>query len=54
MRRDKLDERSELTVAIVGDDGVRYSGSYLSTVAEGIASSVRVEAGQLLGRKQQR
>jgi murein DD-endopeptidase MepM/ murein hydrolase activator NlpD len=42
--------RGGLSVAIVGDDGVRYYGSHLSEVAEGIAPGVRVEAGQLLGR----
>ncbi|NTU80755.1 MAG: M23 family metallopeptidase, partial [Chloroflexales bacterium] len=43
-------DRGGLSVAIVGDDGVRYYGSHLSEVAEGIVPGVRVEAGQLLGR----
>jgi murein DD-endopeptidase MepM/ murein hydrolase activator NlpD len=38
-----------LCVAIVGDDGVRYYGSHLSTIAEGIQPGARVAAGQLLG-----
>jgi len=41
--------RGGLSVAIIGDDGVRYYGSHLSAVAEGITSGVRVTAGQLLG-----
>lgn len=42
-------EKGGLSVAIIGDDGVRYYGSHLSEVAEGIEPGVRVEAGQLLG-----
>jgi murein DD-endopeptidase MepM/ murein hydrolase activator NlpD len=42
--------RGGLSVAIVGDDGVRYYGSHLSAVAPGITPGVRVAAGQLLGR----
>ncbi|MGB7537298.1 MAG: M23 family metallopeptidase [Anaerolineales bacterium] len=38
-----------LCVAIIGDDGIRYYGSHLSAVADGIQRGVRVEAGQLLG-----
>lgn len=41
--------RGGLSVAIIGGDGVRYYGSHLSQVAEGIAPGVRVSAGQLLG-----
>ncbi len=41
--------RGGLMVAIIGDDGVRYYGSHLSEIAEGITPGVRVEAGQLLG-----
>jgi murein DD-endopeptidase MepM/ murein hydrolase activator NlpD len=41
--------RGGLSVAIVGDDGVRYYGSHLSQVAEGIEPGVRVTAGQQLG-----
>jgi murein DD-endopeptidase MepM/ murein hydrolase activator NlpD len=40
---------SGLAVAIIGDDGIRYYGSHLSAVAEGIGPGVRVKAGQLLG-----
>jgi len=42
-------DRSGLAVAIIGDDGLRYYGSHLSEVAEGIEPGVRVIAGQLLG-----
>ena len=42
-------ERGGLSVAVVGDDGVRYYGSHLSRVAPGIAPGVRVEAGTRLG-----
>jgi murein DD-endopeptidase MepM/ murein hydrolase activator NlpD len=42
--------RGGLSVAIVGDDGVRYYGSHLSAIASGIAPGVRVKAGQLLGQ----
>lgn len=43
------EDRSGLAVAIIGDDGIRYYGSHLSEVAEGIEPGARVEAGQLLG-----
>jgi murein DD-endopeptidase MepM/ murein hydrolase activator NlpD len=42
-------DRGGLSVALIGDDGVRYYGSHLSRVAEGIAAGVRVAAGQTLG-----
>ena len=38
-----------LCVAIIGDDGIRYYGSHLSEIADGIKRGVRVKAGQLLG-----
>ena len=41
--------RGGLSVAIIGDDGVRYYGSHLSQVADGIEPGVRVAAGQQLG-----
>jgi peptidoglycan LD-endopeptidase LytH len=41
--------RGGLSVAIVGDDGIRYYGSHLSVIAAGIAPGIRVTAGQLLG-----
>src|SRR5271157_1351286 len=41
--------RGGLSVAIVGDDGVRYYGAHLSAIAPGIQVGVRVKAGQLLG-----
>lgn len=43
------EHRSGMAVAIIGDDGVRYYGSHLSGVAEGIEAGVRVAAGQVLG-----
>ncbi len=46
---DRPEDRSGLAVAIIGDDGIRYYGSHLSQVADGIAPGVRVDAGQLLG-----
>ncbi len=42
--------RGGLSVAIIGDDGVRYYGSHLSEIADGITLRARVVAGQLLGR----
>src|SRR5439155_4840528 len=42
--------RGGLSVAIIGDDGVRYYGSHLSAIAPGIKPGVRVAAGQLLGK----
>ena len=41
--------RGGLSVAIIGDDGLRYYGSHLSAIAVGISPGVRVKAGQLLG-----
>jgi murein DD-endopeptidase MepM/ murein hydrolase activator NlpD len=41
--------RGGLAVAIIGADGVRYYGSHLSQVADGIEPGARVTAGQLLG-----
>ena len=37
-------------VAILGDDGVRYYGSHLLSVADGIEVGVRVNVGDLLGK----
>ena len=42
--------RGGLSVAIIGDDGVRYYGSHLNAVLEGITPGVRVKAGQPLGK----
>jgi peptidoglycan LD-endopeptidase LytH len=42
--------RGGLSVAIIGDDGVRYYGSHLSSVQLGIVPGVRVVAGQTLGK----
>ncbi len=41
--------RGGLSVAIRGDDGVRYYGSHLSKIAAGIKIGARVTAGQTLG-----
>ena len=41
--------RGGISVAMIGDDGVRYYGSHLSALAKGIDAGVRVRAGQLLG-----
>ncbi len=43
-------DRGGLSVSVVGDDGVRYYGSHLSSIAAGVAPGLRVSAGQLLGR----
>ncbi len=48
----KIDDpatRGGLSVAIIGDDGVRYYGSHLSEIAPGIVPGVRITAGQWLG-----
>ena len=42
-------QRGGISVAIVGDDGVRYYGAHLSAVAQGLEVGQRVTAGQLLG-----
>ena len=42
-------DRGGLSVSIIGDDGVRYYGSHLSRVEDGIEPGVRVESGQKLG-----
>jgi peptidoglycan LD-endopeptidase LytH len=39
-----------LSVSLLGDDGVRYYGSHLSKVLDGIRAGVRVKAGQQLGK----
>ena len=41
--------RGGLSIAIIGDDGVRYYGSHLSKIQAGIGPGVRVAAGQVLG-----
>jgi len=43
-------DRGGLYVSIIGDDGVRYYGSHLMKVADGIAPGVRVAAGDLIGK----
>lgn len=42
-------DRGGVMLALVGDDGVRYYGSHLLSIADGIEAGVRVETGQLLG-----
>lgn len=42
-------QRGGLFVSIVGDDGVRYYGSHLKKVANGLKVGSRVAAGDLLG-----
>jgi murein DD-endopeptidase MepM/ murein hydrolase activator NlpD len=42
--------RGGLSVSLLGDDGVLYYGSHLSSVAAGIAPGVRVGTGTTLGR----
>ncbi|RIV32603.1 M23 family metallopeptidase [Micromonospora radicis] len=55
-RRDRYDKRGPqgpynggLSVSVLGDDGVRYYGSHLTEVTEGVEPGVRVRAGQQLG-----
>ncbi|MEU8299101.1 M23 family metallopeptidase [Micromonospora sp. NPDC048909] len=55
-RVDRFDKRGPLgpyngglSVALLGDDGVRYYGSHLSEIAGGVDGGVRVRAGQKLG-----
>jgi murein DD-endopeptidase MepM/ murein hydrolase activator NlpD len=43
------EHRGGIAVAIVGDDGLRYYGSHLSGVADGITPGARVTVGQVLG-----
>lgn len=43
------ESRGGLSVAIIGDDGIRYYGSHLSAIAEGLAVGQRVKARQTLG-----
>ncbi|WP_433367669.1 M23 family metallopeptidase [Actinoplanes sp. CA-142083] len=42
--------RGGLSVSILGDDGVRYYGSHLSSVDKAINPGVRVKSGQTLGK----
>lgn len=46
---DDPDSRGGLAVAIIGDDGIRYYGSHLSSIAPEIYPGAQVYAGQLLG-----
>ncbi|MER7334455.1 MULTISPECIES: peptidoglycan DD-metalloendopeptidase family protein [unclassified Micromonospora] len=55
-RVDRFDRRGPrgpynggLSVSLLGDDGVRYYGSHLRRIADGIDAGVRVRAGQRLG-----
>jgi murein DD-endopeptidase MepM/ murein hydrolase activator NlpD len=41
--------RGGIAIAIIGDDGLRYYGSHLSKIADGIETGQHVNAGQLLG-----
>jgi Membrane proteins related to metalloendopeptidases len=41
--------RGGLSVAIIGDDGMRYYGSHLSKIQAGIGPGVRLAAGAVLG-----
>ena len=43
-------DRGGLYVSIIGDDGVRYYGSHLSSVVESIQPGVVVKAGRVLGK----
>lgn len=43
-------DRGGLYVSVIGEDGVRYYGSHLTSVVTSIAPGVSVKAGQLLGK----
>ena len=43
-------DRGGLYVSVIGEDGVRYYGSHLSSVVASAAPGVTVKAGQLLGK----
>jgi murein DD-endopeptidase MepM/ murein hydrolase activator NlpD len=43
-------DRGGLSVSILGDDGVRYYGSHLRSIATTINAGVRVTAGETLGQ----
>ena len=43
-------DRGGLYVSVIGEDGVRYYGSHLVSVAKGIEPGVAVTAGRLLGK----
>jgi murein DD-endopeptidase MepM/ murein hydrolase activator NlpD len=42
--------RGGLSISLLGDDGVRYYGSHLSSIGSAIRPGARVRAGQTLGR----
>jgi murein DD-endopeptidase MepM/ murein hydrolase activator NlpD len=42
--------RGGLSIAFIGDDGVRYYGSHLSKISPDVKVGVRVVAGQVLGQ----
>jgi murein DD-endopeptidase MepM/ murein hydrolase activator NlpD len=42
--------RGGLSVSLLGDDGVRYYGSHLSSIGPATRAGVRVRAGETLGR----
>jgi len=43
-------DRGGLYVSVIGEDGVRYYGSHLSSVVASIQPGVTVKAGQILGK----
>ncbi|MBB2912114.1 hypothetical protein FHS43_003394 [Streptosporangium becharense] len=47
---DRGADREGRFVTVIGDDGVRYLGGHLDTVAEGVRPGLKVNAGQVLGR----
>jgi murein DD-endopeptidase MepM/ murein hydrolase activator NlpD len=48
-KTDQPADRGGLSIALIGDDGVRYYGSHLSQINEEITPGLRVEVGQQLG-----
>ncbi|MEO3868469.1 M23 family metallopeptidase [Nonomuraea sp. B12E4] len=47
---DQGSQREGRFVSIIGEDGVRYLGGHLDSVAKSLKPGVRVKAGQVLGR----
>lgn len=48
-KTDRPEQRGGRFVSLIGKDGVRYYGSHLSKVADGIEVGVNVSVGQILG-----
>ena len=49
-KKDVGADRGGLSIAIVGDDGVRYYGSHLSYISARIVPGYRIAVGEVMGR----